>query len=226
MEVDFSKCRWYKAFQEIFFWFLLQSHQDILPSFIELFETVVDQLDTDMFRCAVLQVGSTLLPHGRAGYKQLFDLQSRRPSPSAASSCPQPEFLLAASVPVSSCTVPRRHGRTTHQPESAPYGGSGPDLPCHRRLSHGSSRTEELGGSELTTSGSATLFESEAALRDLSFMTRPLLRTSLVSGKAWIVKAICLLANIGRFFFSCISQTTCIFILNSGSMIFTRPFSI
>ena len=31
-------------------------------------------------------------------------------------SCPGLEFLLAAHVPVNSCTVPRRHGRTNRQP--------------------------------------------------------------------------------------------------------------
>ena len=41
------------------------------------------------------------------------------------------EFHLAAHVPRSSCTSPRRHGRLTHQPEDALYGGSGPDLPCY-----------------------------------------------------------------------------------------------
>ena len=44
--------------------------------------------------------------------------------------------------PVNSCTAPRRHGRTTHQPEDVPYGGYGPDLPCHPPLSHGSSVME------------------------------------------------------------------------------------
>ena len=51
------------------------------------------------------------------------------------SSCPTPKqetrpashalsqnFLLAAFVPVISCAVPRRHGRTTRQPEDAPHG--------------------------------------------------------------------------------------------------------
>ena len=61
---------------------------------------------------------------------------------STAFSCPETEFLLAASKPVNSCTVPRRHGRMTHQPQDVPYGGCGPDLPCHSPLSHGSSRFE------------------------------------------------------------------------------------
>ena len=51
-------------------------------------------------------------------------------------------FFLAAQVPVNSNTVPRRHGRITHQPDDAPYGGRGPDLPSNPPLSHGSSKFE------------------------------------------------------------------------------------
>ena len=45
-------------------------------------------------------------------------------------------------MPGNSCTAPRRHGSITHQPEDAPYGGFGPDLPCYPPLSHGSSKFE------------------------------------------------------------------------------------
>ena len=75
----------------------------------------------------------------------MSDRQSKRPRPaSAAFSCPAAEFPLAASVPVtvSSCTVPRHHGRLTNEPEDVPYGGFCPDLPCHPPLPHGSSRFE------------------------------------------------------------------------------------
>ena len=50
--------------------------------------------------------------------------------------CPGLEFLMTAYVPVKSCRVPRRHGRTTHQTEDTPFGGFGPDLPCYPPLSH------------------------------------------------------------------------------------------
>ena len=43
------------------------------------------------------------------------------------------EFLLTAHVPENSCTVPKRHGRKTHQP----YRGFAPDLPSCSPLSHG-----------------------------------------------------------------------------------------
>ena len=32
---------------------------------------------------------------------------------------------------MNSCTSQRRHGRITHQPDDAPYGGFVPDLPCY-----------------------------------------------------------------------------------------------
>ena len=71
----------------------------------------------------------------RVGHKQLAD-------PSACiGRLLMPELLLAANVPGDSCTVPRRRGSITHQPEDAPYGGFGPDLPCSP-LSDGSSRFE------------------------------------------------------------------------------------
>ena len=57
-------------------------------------------------------------------------------------SCPGLELLLVAHVPVSSCTVPRRHGRTNHEPEDVPQGGFGQDLPHYPPMSHGSSRFE------------------------------------------------------------------------------------
>ena len=73
-----------------------------------------------------------------------------------AISCPGPEFLLAAYVPVNSCRVPRRLGRITHQQENIPYEGFGPDLPCYPPQSHGSLRFEvddrRAWGSELTAS--------------------------------------------------------------------------
>ena len=68
---------------------------------------------------SVLQVGSTLLPRGRSSYKQLSDLQSKRPSlHQPRASCSGHELLLAA----------------------CEYGGFGPDLPCCPPLSHGSSK--------------------------------------------------------------------------------------
>ena len=42
-------------------------------------------------------------------------------------------------MPVYSCTVQRRHGRITHQPEDVPFGR---ELPCYPPVSHGSSRIE------------------------------------------------------------------------------------
>ena len=57
---------------------------------------------------------------GRDGHNQLPDLQSKRPTPASA----EPDFLLAAHVPVSSCTAPRRHGRITHRPQDVPEGGT------------------------------------------------------------------------------------------------------
>ena len=63
------------------------------------------------------------------------------------------EFLLAASVPVNSCTSPRRHGKITHEPEASCTEGFAqtcrPILHCrtgHRRLK---SMTEEVRGSWL-----------------------------------------------------------------------------
>ena len=55
--------------------------------------------------------------------RQLSNPQSKRNRPPwAAFSRPEPEFLLAACVPVISSTVPKRHGRITHQPGDVPYG--------------------------------------------------------------------------------------------------------
>ena len=90
-----------------------------------------------------LWVGSALLPRGRARYKQLSDPQSKRPRP-ASTVCLMPglELLLVAHVPVSSCTVPRRHGRINHEPEDVSQGGFGQDLPHYPPMSHGSSRFE------------------------------------------------------------------------------------
>ena len=53
---------------------------------------------------------------------------------------------------------------THHQPEHAPFGGFGPDLPCYPPLPPGSSRFEvdDRGthwGSEIPTSGSASVFQ-------------------------------------------------------------------
>ena len=58
------------------------------------------------FYCAS---GFTLLSHGTSSCPNQRKRQSLHP-PQA--SCPGLEFLLAAAVPVKSCTVPRRHGRT------------------------------------------------------------------------------------------------------------------
>ena len=102
--------------------------------------------------CAALQVGATLLTtlsatQGVCTTRSCPTPLSKRPKPaSAAFSCPEPEFLLAAHVPVNSCAAPRRHGRITHQPEDVWYGGwFGPDLPCYPPLSHKSLRFE-VGG--------------------------------------------------------------------------------
>ena len=91
--------------------------------------------------CVVLlQSGLQCSPHPapprvwRAGRRWIADPQSNSYSGL--------EFHLAACVPVNSCTAPRRHGRITHQPEDAPYGGFGSSLPCCPPLSHGSSRFE------------------------------------------------------------------------------------
>ena len=78
----------------------------------------------DNYRCCtVLKVGATLLTTlvatqdmwitGSAPATRARDLCLHR----HAFPCPEPEFLLAAHVPMSSCTAPRRHGRITHQPE-------------------------------------------------------------------------------------------------------------
>ena len=73
----------------------------------------------------------------------MSDPSGKRPRPaSAALSRPGPEFIKAACVPVNSCTVPRRHGRITHQLQDVPYRGCGPDLPCYPPPSHGLSRLE------------------------------------------------------------------------------------
>ena len=76
----------------------------------------------------------------------MSDPQSKRPRlASATCSCPEPEFLLAF-VPVSSCTVPPRHGKITHQPEDVPYGGIHYHRTGHRGLKP---MNEEPGGSQL-----------------------------------------------------------------------------
>ena len=46
--------------------------------------------------------------------------QERPKPPSAAFSCPGPEFLLLPYASVNSGTSRRRHGRITHQPQNAP----------------------------------------------------------------------------------------------------------
>ena len=77
--------------------------------------------------------------------------QSKRHRPvSAAFSCPEPEFLLAACVQVNSCTDPRRHERITNQPEDAPYGGfwhsSAVLSPTVARVNHDWSRRQKKSG--------------------------------------------------------------------------------
>ena len=98
-----------------------------------------------LLRCAQ---GGDHAPHhtdrhpGRVDHWRLSDRQSKRPRPApAAFSCPERELMLAAHVPVNSCTAPRRHGRVTHQPDEVPYGGFGPE------------------GSELPTGQNASLFK-------------------------------------------------------------------
>ena len=79
--------------------------------------------------------------------------------------------LSSSHVPVSSCSVPRRRGRTTHQPEDVPYGGFGPaTLHCRAgRVEVDDRRTE---GSEPPTGGECLTVQCEA-LRDL-VLPRPL----------------------------------------------------
>ena len=79
-------------------------------------------------RCGtVLMVGATLLTilnatQGVRTTGRCPTSQSKRPSMHRPPfSCPEPKLFLAANVPMNSCTVPRRHGRKTHQPENAPY---------------------------------------------------------------------------------------------------------
>ena len=73
---------------------------------------------------------------GRVDHKQLSDPESKRPqTASAALSCPEREFLVAACVPVKSRTAPRRHGMITHLPENVPE-------PYYPPVSHGSSVSE------------------------------------------------------------------------------------
>ena len=91
--------------------------------------------------------GLRCFPHGRVGGPEieLTDPQSQETPGLHRPRClthSGHEFLLAAYVPMNSCTSPRRHGRITHQPQDAPYGGFGPDLPCYPPMSHGSSRFE------------------------------------------------------------------------------------
>ena len=105
------------------------------------FGVLFSPLPTQWSRCCdVLKVGATLLhtDHhpGRVDHKRLSDPESRRPqTASAAFSCPEPEFLVAACVPVNSRTAPGRHGMITHLPEDVPE-------PCHPPVSHGSSVSE------------------------------------------------------------------------------------
>ena len=119
-----------------------------LPSTLSVNENWPQRTIHSESRCTVLKVGAHAARRtGRhpesVDQRQLSDPQSKSLGPtSAASSCPQPEFLLAAQVPVNPCPAPRRHGRITHQPEDVPHGGFGPDLPCYPPLSHGSSRLE------------------------------------------------------------------------------------
>ena len=80
-------------------------------------------------------------------HRQLAFLQTKRfRACIAACSRTEPQFLLAAYVPMNSCTAPRRHGKITHQPEDVPY-GCGPDLPCHPPLFMKTSGTSHRDGS-------------------------------------------------------------------------------
>ena len=125
--------------------------------------------------CAVLNVGVALLTtliatQGVADHKQLSDSQSKRSRPApAAVACPEPEILLAAFVPVNSCTSSRLHRRikptTTGRPPvrkawPRPAVLSSTVVRSHQDLK---SMTEELGSSELPTSGSASLLEESTA---------------------------------------------------------------
>ena len=115
----------------------------------------------------VFQAGSTLHQHGRAGYRQLSDPQSKRPGlhgPHA--SRPGPEVLLAAHVPVNP-TNQRTH-RTegwAHTCRATLHGRTG-----HRGLK---SVTEELGSSELSTGGSASLFTVKQPIRGTAGFCTP-----------------------------------------------------
>ena len=93
------------------------------------------------FVFTVFRVGSTLLPHGRAGYKQLSGPQSKRGSMHRRhASCPGLEYLLATSVPMDACTVPRRRGRIPTKPDDTSCGGFGVAQTCrailHCRTGH------------------------------------------------------------------------------------------
>ena len=96
---------------------------------------------------AVLKVGATL-------FITQGVWNTSRWTASAVFSCPEPEHLLAAYVPVNSCRVPRRHGRIKKRPVRRfwprPAVLSSTVAQVIEALM---SMTEELGGSELPTSG-------------------------------------------------------------------------
>ena len=87
--------------------------QKILLPFVQTKDHQQDALErllSVLTVLSVLQVGPTLLPHGRAGYRQLSDLSEQETRPRTSGS--GLEFLLAAYVPVNS-----------YQQEDVPHGG-------------------------------------------------------------------------------------------------------
>ena len=70
-------------------------------------------------------------PPRACGLQAVVRPQCKRPRPaSAAVPYPEPESLLAAYVPLNSCTAPKRRGRITHQTRERPFGGFGQDRCC------------------------------------------------------------------------------------------------
>ena len=107
-----------------------------------------EQFSRSAFCSDVLEVGihdasPTARHPRRTDHRQFSDPQDKRPRPaSAVFSSPGNEFLLTVHASLNSRTVPRCHGRITHQPEDVPHGGFDPHLPCCPPLFHGSSSFE------------------------------------------------------------------------------------
>ena len=94
-----------------------------------IFMSQAEQLVEVVLMC--LRSGSLLLPARSCGSRVLGrppEQETRHAS--AALTHSGLEFLLTSSLPGASSTSPTRHGRITHQPEDAPYGRVGQELPC------------------------------------------------------------------------------------------------